>query len=405
MGGRIPGFASGHGDGPISWCVMSVHADIVAKAISLRRSIHQHPEIGFEEFETTRKLAEAMTDAGIAVTVRSEGTGLIAEVGEGWPMVGFRADLDALPIQEANEVPYKSARDGLMHACGHDVHAAIAVGIALNLARSEPLPGRVRFIFQPGEEQFPGGARFLIAEGATEGLHALIAFHVDPSLDVGMVGLKPGPITSSSDRFVVTLEGPGGHTARPHETVDTLYAAGKVLTELPGLIHRAVDPRVPLALVFGSISGGDAANVIPSKVTMSGTCRLLDRVLWERMPILVEQMVHEIVAPTGAKVTVEYTRGIPPVVNDPGVIADLEYSIMDALGREAIGEAQTSMGAEDFADYLELVPGALIRLGVATPGQPATVALHSSNFDIDEGGIEVGIEAGTAALLRLLEAP
>ncbi len=384
---------------------MSVHPDIVAKAISLRRSIHQHPEIGFEEFQTTQKLAAALAEAGIDVAVRSEGTGLVAEVGTGWPIVGFRADLDALPIQEANEVSYKSSRDGLMHACGHDVHSAIAVGIALNLARRKSLPGRARFIFQPGEEQFPGGARFMIAEGATEGLHSLIAFHVDPSLEVGMVGLKPGPITSSSDRFTVTLEGPGGHTARPHETVDTLYAAGKVLTELPGLIHRAVDPRVPLALVFGSISGGHAANVIPSKVTMSGTCRLLDRALWERMPILVDQMVHEIVQPTGAKVTVEYTRGIPPVVNDPGVIADLEYCLMDTFGREAIGEAQTSMGAEDFADYLEHVPGALIRLGVAKPDQTTPLALHSSNFDIDEGGIEVGIEAGTAALLRLLESP
>lgn len=384
---------------------MSVPADIVELATTLRRTIHRHPEIGFEEFETTRAIIAALDAPGIEVRPRPEGTGLIAEIGKGWPLVGFRADLDALPIEELTDVPFKSARDGLMHACGHDVHAAIAVGIALHLARMDSLPGRVRFIFQPGEEQFPGGARYLIAEGATESLQALLAFHVDPSLQVGMVGLKSGPITSSSDRFTIILEGPGGHTARPHETVDTLYATGKVLTELPGLMHRSVDPRVPMALVFGSVSGGHAANVIPSKVTMSGTCRLLDRELWDRMPVLVEQLVHEIVAPTGAKASVDYVRGIPPVVNDAGVIADVDYSLMDALGRDCIGEAQASMGAEDFADYLEHVPGALIRLGVADPDQKAPLSLHSALFDIDERSIEVGIAAGSAALLRLLELP
>lgn len=385
--------------------LMPVPADIIQTAIDLRRTIHRHPEIGFEEFETTRVLADALRSASIDVKVRDAGTGLVAEIGSGWPIVGFRADLDALPIEELSDVSYKSVREGLMHACGHDVHAAIAVGIALTLARRESLPGRVRFIFQPGEEQFPGGARFLIGEGAVEGLHALLAFHVDPSLDVGMLGLKPGPITSSSDRFTITLQGPGGHTARPHETVDTLYATGKVLTELPGLIHRSVDPRIPMALVFGSVSGGHAANVIPSAVTLAGTCRLLDRELWDRMPVLVEQLVHEIVAPTGAKATVDYRRGIPPVVNDPGVIADLEYALVDEFGRDCIAEAQTSMGAEDFADYLEHAPGALIRLGVADPSQKTPLALHSAVFDIDERGIEVGIEAGALALLRLLESP
>lgn len=384
---------------------MSLDPDIVAIATNLRRTIHQNPEIGFAEFETTQAIVAALAHRGIEAAVRSEGTGLVAEVGEGWPVVGFRADLDALPIQELTDAPYRSLRDRLMHACGHDVHAAVAVGIALNLKQRISLPGRARFIFQPGEEQFPGGARHLIAEGATEGLGALIAFHVDPSLEVGMIGLKSGPITSSSDRFTITLEGPGGHTARPHETVDTLYAAGKVLTELPGLLHRAVDPRVPMAIVFGSVAGGHAANVIPSLVTMSGTCRLLDRDLWDRMGVLVEQLVHEIVAPTGAKATVDYTRGIPPVVNDAGVIADVEYALMDTMGRDCIGQAEASMGAEDFADYLEHVPGALLRLGVADPDQTIPLGLHSPTFDIDERAIEVGIEAGSAALVRLLEAP
>ncbi|MDH3308773.1 MAG: amidohydrolase, partial [Acidimicrobiia bacterium] len=229
----------------------------------------------------------------------------------------------------------------------------------------------------------------------------IVAYHVDPALEVGKIGLKPGAITSSSDRFSITLGGPGGHTARPHETVDLLYAAGKVLTDLPMALHRTIDARIPVALVFGRMSAGDADNVIPTSATLSGTCRLLDRATWQQMPDLIDQLVGEIVAPTGAKATVDYMRGIPPVVNDARVIGDLEVAIIGELGRVAVSDTDASMGAEDFADYLVHVPGALMRLGVA--GDGPRVALHSARFDIDERALEVGIVAGSAGLIRLLE--
>ncbi len=380
--------------------ISAAAADVAPMAIELRRALHRNPELGFAEFDSTRRIAEALSEAGIGVTVRPSGTGLVADVGTDGPLVAFRADLDALPIAEQTGLPFASQVEGVMHACGHDAHSGIGVGIALAAQRLD-LPGRVRFIFQPGEEVFPGGARDLVAEGVLDDVQAITAFHVDPALEVGRIGLKPGPITSSSDRFKIRLEGPGGHTARPHETVDLLYAAGRVLTDLPTVVHRSIDTRIPVALVFGRVASGDADNVIPTVATLSGTCRLLDRATWQRMPDLIDRLVHEIVAPTGAKATVEYVRGIPPVVNDPHVVSDLEYAIADELGRMAAADTDASMGAEDFAEYLVKVPGALMRLGVA--GDGPRVPLHSSRFDLDERGIEVGIAAATAGLLRLLE--
>lgn len=374
-------------------------AEIHADMVQLRRAIHRRPELGHHEFETTKRVAHALAEGGIASTMREAGTGLIAEVGQGGPIVGFRADLDALPIDELTEVPFRSQVPGVMHACGHDAHTAIAVGIATVLHRLE-IPGRVRFIFQPAEETFPGGAFDLVREGVTEGLSAITAFHVDPSLRAGNVGLRAGAITSSSDRFEIQIAGPGGHTARPHETVDTIHAAAKIVTDLPAMLDRLIDARRPFAVVFGQMHGGHVDNVIPSTVTMSGTCRTLDRGLWNEFPLLVERLAHDIAAPFGAKALVHYQRGIPPVVNDEAVTATLERSLTEALGEEHVRSTEASLGAEDFSRYLELVPGSLVRLGVGF--DHGTFDLHSSSFDLDEGAIETGIVAGSASLLELL---
>jgi amidohydrolase len=287
-----------------------------------------------------------------------------------------------------------------MHACGHDVHTAIGTGVALALARLEPLPGRVRVIFQPAEETFPGGGQDMVREGHADGLESIIAFHVDPTIPAGKIGLRSGAITASADRFYVTLEGPGGHTARPHRTVDLIYAAGKVITDLPALVDRLTDSRAPLALVFGRVAGGTADNVIPTTVELSGTCRTLDRTVWQEIPALLERLVQEIAAPTGAKVIVHCQRGIPPVMNDEGVVAVCREAVTHSLGLEAATIAPASMGAEDFARFTEAVPGALLRLGARPEGRD--VDLHSAAFAVDEAAIETGLIAGVFSVLALL---
>lgn len=380
--------------------LLSVATNVAPRCIDIRRAIHKRPERGFQEFETTALLASALDAAGIEYEVRPDGCGLVAEIGSGQPTVAWRADLDGLPIQEMTGLSFASEIPGWMHACGHDAHAAIAVGTALALKEIGTGDITVRFIFQPAEESFPGGARQMTAEGVLEGVRAIAAYHVDPALNVGTIGLRAGPITSSSDRFRITVEGPGGHTARPHETVDTVGAAGLILANLPALVHRSIDSRVPMALVFGQVHGGDADNVIPTRVMISGTVRILDDDARMLLPGLIERFAQEIAQPTGAKVTTVYDNGIPPVINHIGVIEAARTAVVDTLGHEAVAEAGASMGAEDFADYLAHVPGALIRLGARNPNRPE-VALHSAAFDLDERAIGVGIAVAAATLLEL----
>lgn len=380
--------------------IRSLAAEIAPRAIELRRAIHRHPELGRQEFATTSLVASTLDQTGIAPRVRPTGTGLTADVGEKGSLVAYRADLDALPIFEQTGLPFASELPGLMHACGHDAHTAIGVGIALALQQLGQLPGRVRFIFQPAEELFPGGADEMLREGAVEGVDAIIAMHVDPTLPVGQIGFKTGAITSSSDRFLITVDGPGGHTARPHESVDTIFAAGQVITQLPALLDRLVDARTPLSLVFGRVQGGHVGNVIPTSVELTGTCRLLDREAWERMPKLVERLVQDIVAPLGADATVHYEVGIPPVVNDQFVVAESEFAVSRILGTQAVAETHASLGAEDFSYFVQEIPGALFRLGTQLPDRRTD--LHSAWFDIDEAAIEVGIIAGVTSLLRLM---
>jgi amidohydrolase len=368
--------------------------------IELRRDIHRHPEVGWLEQSTTRRVADVLRDAGLEPRIRAEGTGLIVEVGSGGPIVGFRADLDALPIHEERDSPYRSENPGVMHACGHDVHTAIGVGVALAAAQLD-LPGTIRFIFQPAEEQIPGGATILTEEGVQEGLSSIIAFHVDPSLSPGKIGLRTGGITGASDRFIVTLTGPGGHTSRPHQTVDLIYIAGRVVSSLPILIKHGLDPRETVAVVFGRINGGTAENVIPTTVELGGTIRLFDLELWRMMPKLLEQVVTDLTRPLGAGVEISYHRGSPPVVNHGRTIASIAAAAQRVIGAENVTDTHQSLGSEDFAWYLEHIPGALIRLGSAVPSRD--VDLHSAAFDVDERCIETGIAVGLAALLELME--
>lgn len=373
-------------------------SDVMPTVVEARRTIHANPELSGEEFATTDYLVSTLRAHGLDPRVRTPKTGLIQDLGPGGRGVAFRADIDALPIAEPEGLVFRSARPGVMHACGHDAHTAIGLGATLAMAKLE-LPSRVRFIFQPAEETFPGGAYELVREGVLDGMRSLIAFHVDPGLETGSIGLKAGPVTSSADRFYITLEGPGGHTARPHATVDLIYAAAQVIAQLPAMLDRLLDARSPVAVVFGQVHGGTADNVIPTVVELSGTLRTADRELWDEIPALAEQIVHNAVAPLGAKVLVHYQRGIPPVVNDPEVIRRVEIALRSIMDADAIVPTHVSMGAEDLARYLEVIPGALLRLGCKVPG--LKVDLHSTGFAIDEACLEVGVRAAVAATLEL----
>lgn len=381
--------------------IRALTADLVPSLIDLRRELHRHPELGFREFETTKRIVAALEGNGLTAHVRESGSGVWAEVGSGDRLVAYRADIDGLPLEEESGVDFSSENPGIMHACGHDAHTAIGVGVAAVLSRLDNLPGRVRLIFQPAEELFPGGAGVMLAEDILDGVEGIIAMHVDPSLQTGCIGLKPGPITSSSDRFTITLRGPGGHTSRPHETPDTIFAAGKIITELEALLSRHTDARTPRVVTFGAIAGGEAANVIPALVRLTGTVRVAGPELWETIGTLFTDLVRMIVEPTGVTTHVDYETGIGPVNNDPEVVWAIEQAAGTVLSPHSVLSTYTSMGAEDFSVFTQAVPGALVRLGCRMEGRPA--ALHSARFDLDEDAIRVGTLVGVASLVRLLE--
>ncbi|MBA2555481.1 MAG: amidohydrolase [Geodermatophilaceae bacterium] len=371
--------------------------------IALRRQLHAYPELSFGENQTTELLASTLRSAGLNPQILPTGTGLICDVGEGERVVGFRADIDALPLRDLKSVPYRSTVDGVCHACGHDAHATIAIGVALALASAPALPGRVRLIFQPAEETIPGGAQAVLSSGGLDGLERVFAFHCDPRLDCGQVGLLAGPITAAADSVEVTLRGPGGHTARPHLTVDLVDALARVVTSLPGLLSRQVDPRAGLSLVWAAIGAGIAHNTIPETGRLRGTVRVLRREAWDDAEKRVCSLIEQVVAPTGAEVTIDYTRGVPPVVNDAGCVELLRSGVMDALGADGVAETVQSMGAEDFGWYADVAPIALARLGTASGGRE--LDLHQGSFDIDEQALAIGVRVMTRTLLTSLTRP
>ena len=386
----------------VAWA--GAHAD---ELIALRRDLHAHPELGRAEVRTTAKIVHLLRQEGLDPHVLPGGAGLYCDVGEGEPVVGLRADLDALPIADEKppEVPYRSTVAGVCHACGHDVHTVVVLGAGLALAQLHavsPLPGRVRLIFQPAEEATPGGALDVLAVGALDGLRQILCVHCDPRQDVGTVGLRTGPITGSSDHVRVELSSIGGHTARPHLTGDLVYALAKIVTDVPSVLSRRVDPRAGLSLVWGRVNAGGAPNVIPQHGEAEGTVRSLDAAVWEHAPDVVTHAVRTVAEPYGVTVSVNYTRGVPPVINDADAVALLARATGALFGADAIVEVEQSLGGEDFAWYLEKVPGALARLGVRRPGAPDSADLHQGTFDVDEASITVGVQVlATAALLGL----
>ena len=370
--------------------------------VATRRHLHAHPELAFAEFETTSYLEQRLREVGLKARRLPTGTGLVVDVGSGGPIVVLRADIDALPLSDAKDVPYASTKEGLAHACGHDVHTTIALGVAQAMATLDGVPGTVRVIFQPAEEVIPGGASEVVAAGVLDGASRAFALHCDPSVPVGTIGLRTGAITAACDRLDVTLTGPGGHTARPQLTVDLVDALGRLITDLPGLLSRQVDPRAGFSLVWGAVSAGVAANAIPQRGTVRGTVRVLDREAWKNAEEIMRSLVSRVAATTGAGCEVDYVRGLPPVVNDPRAVALMRAAALESVGSDHVVVTPQSMGGEDFGWFAEVVPIALARLG--THGGGAPLDLHRGTFDVDERAIGVGIRLLARTALHALEA-
>lgn len=359
--------------------------------IELRRDLHAHPEIGHEEYRTTKQICEYLIGLGLEPTVLPSGTGVLCEIGAGAGRVMvLRADIDALPILDSKEVSYRSTNTGICHACGHDVHTAALLGAAGALTAAGPLPGRVRLLFQPAEETLPGGALEVLQVGALSDVSAIFALHCDPRLDVGQIGLRVGAITAACDTVEVRLWGPGGHTARPQLTADLVYALGKVIVEVPALLSRLVDPRAGLSLVWGAVNAGIAGNAIPQSGWVKGTVRMLDRDAWVDAGTKVRDAIAATVAGTGVHAEVDYQRGVPPVVNDAAAVDVQRRAALRAVGEGGVTTTQQSMGGEDFGWLTSERRGALARLGVrSTEPDALTHDLHQGGFDIDERAIAI----------------
>lgn len=363
--------------------------------IGWRRHLHTHPELSHEEHQTTAFLEQVLREHGLHPK-RFPGTGLMVDIGpDAHPKLAFRADIDALPITEITGLDFASENPGVMHACGHDVHTTIALALACALSEVE-LDIGVRVIFQHAEEVMEGGASEVIEWGGLEGVGAIFAVHAEPKLRVGNIGVRTGAITSASDIVRVKVTGPGGHSSRPHLTADVVYALSMLVTSLPGLLSRRVDPRTGTVLVFGTINAGYAPNAISESGVISGTLRTADIKTWRTLEPLFKELVAQVLAPTGCDFEVTYTRGVPPVIND-----DLATALLVDAARtvdpQAVVEAPQSSGGEDFSWYLEHVPGSMARLGSwSGEGEPGD--LHQANLVVDERAIGVGVRLFTSVV-------
>lgn len=365
-----------------------------AEVIAWRRHIHRHPETANQEVETTNFLASILQDYGL-VPQRFPQTGLMVDIGPDTELgrLAFRADIDALPVTEVTGLEYTSEVPGKMHACGHDVHTTVTLGLACALAdfqRVHDLPLGIRVIFQPAEEVWVGGATDVIEWGALEGVHSIFAIHAEPKLRVGRIGIRAGAITSATDVVELNIKGPGGHTSRPHLSADVIYALGKVITELPALLSRRVDPRTGTVLVFGQVNSGYAPNAIPETGSLTGTMRTADIGIWRDMQSLFTELVDQILAPVGVEHELTYNRGVPPVLNDD-VATALLASAAQSIDPQAVVQAPQSSGGEDFSWYLEKVPGSMARLGCWS-GEGEQHDLHMGDLIVDERAIGVGIK-------------
>ncbi len=369
-----------------------------------RREFHRYPEMGYQEKRTAARVAADLSELGYRVRSGVGRTGVVADLGQGKPIVAVRADMDALPIVEANEVAYASERLGIMHACGHDSHTAMALGTAA-LLTYEQLPGTVRFLFQPSEEMNDeegfSGAQRMVQDGAMEGVDRVIALHVDPSTPVGDIRVESGPASGGVNSWFATIYGKGGHGASPHKVIDPIHICGHVILALNAIVSRRLDPFAPAVVSIGSIHAGQAENVIPGQVELNGTIRFMDLAVQKTIHVEIER-AFEIARILGGDYQFKIVKGTPPMINDPEVVRLIRKTASDLLGAEHVLPGIEGLGAEDFGCFSELAPGAMFSLGCRIEGDPRL--LHNPRFDLDEGCLAVGTAILAESVLRMMRA-
>jgi amidohydrolase len=374
--------------------------DLFEKVKTHREHLHQFPELSYEEFETSNYVLACLQKMGITSIKKLATTGIEALIvgknhTENQACVALRADLDALPIHEENDVDYASKIPGKMHACGHDVHTAILLGVAeILVALKDELPQPVKLIFQPGEEKNPGGASLMIQEGVLKNpsVERIYALHVFPDLEVGKVGFKEGIYMASCDEIYMTIHGKGGHGATPHQTIDPIYIGANLITSLQQIVSRKCDPKIPSVLSFGHFEALGATNIIPSKAILKGTFRTLNDTWREEALSLIEKQSTMLVESMGAKLELEISRGYPFLENDKNLTQELQQKANEILGEENVIELPIRLTAEDFSFYGKEVPACFFRIGVRNEARGIVHGVHHPKFDIDENALKIGMK-------------
>lgn len=375
--------------------------------VQIRRTIHANPELSFHEKETAKYIAGQLQQLGIPFTEGIGGYGIVAHVGHSdRKIVALRADFDALPIQEENEVAYASKNEGVMHACGHDVHTTCLLGAAKALKSIEDkLNGTVRLLFQPAEEKLPGGASLMIADGALKDPDVQLIFgqHVFPDMEVGNVGFRSGMYMASADEIYITVHGKGGHAALPHTCIDPILVSAHLITALQQMVSRHARADIPTVLSIGKIQGLGATNVIPDKVVMEGTLRTLDEEWRGKLHGLIEKLVNQLCESMGAKAEIEIRKGYPCLINDPELTKWSKEKAIELLGAEHVHDLPLRMTAEDFAYYAQEIPACFYRLGTSNKSKNIGAPLHTSRFNIDESALEIGAAIMATLAAKALE--
>jgi amidohydrolase len=385
--------------------------EILPGVVADRRHLHQHPELGYQEVKTAAFVADRLRALGVEDVrtgiAKTGVTGLIEGTGSGpgdGKVVLLRADMDALPIQEENEVEYRSTVPGTMHACGHDAHTAMLLGTARLLRdRRDRFAGTVKVLFQPAEEG-GGGARVMIGEGVLEDPKVDVAFgiHMAQEEPVGTVSVRPGPMMAAADRFTIIVKGKGGHGAQPHLCIDPVAVGAQIVTALQTIVSREVDPTEPAVVTVGAFRAGEAANVIPDTAEMRGTVRSFNPALREQLATRIPELIRGIAAAMRAEVEINYVYGYPPTVNDPAMTEFVQGVLGEVLGADNVLPAPLHMGAEDFSYFLEAVPGCFWFVGSRNPAKGFVWGHHHPKFDIDEDAMAIGMETMTRVVLRYL---
>ncbi|WP_019506912.1 M20 family metallopeptidase [Pleurocapsa sp. PCC 7319] len=374
--------------------IKNIAQNFAPRLIEIRRHLHAHPELSGEEYQTSAYIAGVLSSCGLSVQEAVGKTGVVGELigsGSDRRTLAIRTDMDALPIQEYPKLDFASRNPGIMHACGHDVHATLGLGTAMILSQlSTSLPGNVRFLFQPAEE-IAQGAKWMVKDGVMAGIDAIYGVHVFPSIPARQIGIRYGALTSAADELEIIIQGESGHGARPHQAIDAIWIAAQVITTLQQAISRTQNPLHPIVLSIGQIEGGRAHNVIADRVRMIGTVRSLHPDSHANLPQWIENIVQGTCQTFGAKCHVDYRRGVPSVQNDETLTQLLESATREAWGNESVQILpEPSLGAEDFSVYLEQVPGCMFRLGVGLGGE-TNYPLHHPKFEVDEDAILTGV--------------